>query len=184
MLWPTVAWMVPGLLLGGWLGSRVGVAVPGGWLRAGVAAYCVLMALHLLRGRHAEAPAESAVPTGYVMSLAGVGIGAVSALVGIGGGSMTVPLLIARQVTPVRAVGTSSACGAAVGLGSALGYAVAVPAGLWFLALAHLLHTRVLKGAAAKPMTLFHLSNLYLTAVSVAWAVDAAIGLPVVGWPW
>jgi protoheme IX farnesyltransferase len=62
--------------------------------------------------------------------------------------------------------------------------AVAVPAGLWFLALAHLLHTRVLKGAAAKPMTLFHLSNLYLTAVSVAWAVDAAIGLPVVGWPW
>ena len=62
--------------------------------------------------------------------------------------------------------------------------AVAVPAGLCFLALAHLLHTRVLKGAAAKPMTLFHLSNLYLTAVSVAWAVDAAIGLPVVGWPW
>ena len=62
--------------------------------------------------------------------------------------------------------------------------AVAVPVGLWFLAMAHLLHTRVLKGAAAKPMTLFHLSNLYLTAVSVAWAVDAAIGLPVLGWPW
>ena len=61
---------------------------------------------------------------------------------------------------------------------------VAVPVGLWFLAMAHLLHTRVLKGAAAKPMTLFHLSNLYLTAVSVAWAVDAAIGLPVLGWPW
>jgi protoheme IX farnesyltransferase len=61
--------------------------------------------------------------------------------------------------------------------------AVAVPVGLWFLAMAHLLHTRVLKGAAAKPMTLFHLSNLYLTAVSVAWAVDAAIGLTVVGWP-
>ena len=41
--------------------------------------------------------------------------------------------------------------------------AVAVPVGLWFLAMAHLLHTRVLRGAAAKPMTLFHLSNLYLT---------------------
>ena len=61
--------------------------------------------------------------------------------------------------------------------------AVAVPLGLWFLAMAHLLHTRVLRGAAAKPMTLFHLSNLYLTGISVAWAVDAAIGLPVVGWP-
>ncbi len=39
--------------------------------------------------------------------------------------------------------------------------AVAVPLGLWFLSMAHLLHTRVLRGAPAKPMTLFHLSNLY-----------------------
>ena len=62
--------------------------------------------------------------------------------------------------------------------------AVAAPVGLWFLAMAHLLHTRVLRGAAAKPMTLFHLSNLYLTAVSVAWAVDSVVGLPVIGWPW
>jgi len=62
--------------------------------------------------------------------------------------------------------------------------AIAVPVGLWFLAMAHLLHTRVLRGAAAKPMTLFHLSNLYLTAVSVAWAVDSVVGLPVLGWPW
>ncbi len=62
--------------------------------------------------------------------------------------------------------------------------AVAVPLGLWFLAMAHLLHVRVLRGAAAKPMTLFHISNLYLTGVSVAWAVDSVVGLPVLGWPW
>jgi protoheme IX farnesyltransferase len=62
--------------------------------------------------------------------------------------------------------------------------AVAVPLGLWFLAMAHVLHTRVLRGAPAKPMTLFHLSNLYLTAISVAWAIDSVVGLPVVGWPW
>jgi heme o synthase len=61
--------------------------------------------------------------------------------------------------------------------------AVAAPAGLAFLATAHLLHMKVLKGQPAQPMTLFHLSNLYLTIVSVAWAVDAAIGLPVLGWP-
>ena len=30
----------------------------------------------------------------------------------------------------------------------------------------------------------FHLSNAYLTLVSVAWAVDAALSLPVLGWPW
>ncbi len=62
--------------------------------------------------------------------------------------------------------------------------AVAVPLGLAFLALAHLLHSRVLRGVPARPMTLFHLSNLYLTGISVAWAVDSVVGLPVLGWPW
>jgi protoheme IX farnesyltransferase len=67
--------------------------------------------------------------------------------------------------------------------------AVAAPAGLWFLAQAHLLHVRVLRGTEGSSRTaagfirLFHLSNLYLTLVSVAWAVDAAVGLPTLGWP-
>jgi uncharacterized membrane protein YfcA len=63
------------------------------------------------------------------MTAAGTGIGAVSAVVGIGGGSMTVPLLVWRGVAPVRAVGTSSACGVFIGIGSALGYALNAPAG-------------------------------------------------------
>lgn len=42
---------------------------------------------------------------------------------------MTVPLLVWRGVAPVRAVGTSSACGVAIGLASALGYALHAPAG-------------------------------------------------------
>ncbi|WP_084614092.1 heme o synthase [Nakamurella lactea] len=62
--------------------------------------------------------------------------------------------------------------------------AVAVPAGLVFLACAHALHLRVLRGERAKPMTLFHLSNLYLTIISVVWAIDSAVGLTTLGWPW
>jgi protoheme IX farnesyltransferase len=63
--------------------------------------------------------------------------------------------------------------------------AVAAPVGLAFLGVAHVLHGRVARGAAARPMTLFHLSNLYLTVISVAWAVDAALGFSVIGWwPW
>jgi uncharacterized membrane protein YfcA len=64
-------------------------------------------------------------PTGVPLGLAGLGIGAVSALVGIGGGSMTVPLLVWRGVAPVRAVGTSSACGVVIGLSAAGGFASA-----------------------------------------------------------
>ncbi|KAB8164884.1 TSUP family transporter, partial [Lysobacter maris] len=49
--------------------------------------------------------------------------------VGIGGGSMTVPLLVALGTAPVRAVGTSSACGVAIGMASAVGYALHAPPG-------------------------------------------------------
>ncbi|MDQ6659321.1 MAG: heme o synthase [Actinomycetota bacterium] len=62
--------------------------------------------------------------------------------------------------------------------------AAGVPAGLGFLACSHLLHLKVMRGEPAKPMTLFHLSNLYLTVISVVWAIDAAVGLPTLGWQW
>ena len=130
VLWPTVAWMVPGLLLGGWLGSGVAVRIDGDVLRYVVAGYCVLAAAQLLLGGVRDGgDGGLAAPRGAAMSAAGVGIGAVSAVVGIGGGSMTVPLLVWRGIAPVRAVGTSSACGVAIGLASAVGYALHAPAG-------------------------------------------------------
>lgn len=130
VLWPTVAWMVPGLLLGGWLGSGAAVRIDGDLLRWIVAGYCLLAAAQLTFGTpRAGGASPAAAPRGAGMTAAGVGIGAVSAVVGIGGGSMTVPLLVWRGVAPVRAVGTSSACGVAIGLASAVGYALHAPHG-------------------------------------------------------
>lgn len=131
VLWPTVKWMVPGLLLGGWLGSGVAVRIDGDALRLLVVAYCVIAAAQLLLSRSPPPSAAAmAAPQGPSMSGAGVAIGAVSAVVGIGGGSMTVPLLVWQGVMPVRAVGTSSACGIAIGLASAVGYAWHAPVGV------------------------------------------------------
>ncbi|QDA58526.1 sulfite exporter TauE/SafE family protein [Thermomonas aquatica] len=129
VLWPTVAWMVPGVLLGGWLGSRVAIGLDGDVLRWCVASYCFIVAAQMLLSRAQAGGDARLVPRGPGYSIAGALIGALSALVGIGGGSMTVPLLVWRGVTPVRAVGTSSACGIFIGIGSALGYALQAPAG-------------------------------------------------------
>ena len=130
VLWPTVRWMVPGLLIGGWLGSGVAVRIDGDVLRWIVAVYCLIAAAQLIFGGVRAADTGVAVaPRGPWMTLAGSFIGAVSAVVGIGGGSMTVPLLVWRGVVPVRAVGTSSACGVAIGLASAIGYALHAPHG-------------------------------------------------------
>jgi uncharacterized membrane protein YfcA len=137
VLWPTVRWMVPGVLLGGWLGSRVAIGLEGDVLRWCVASYCLIVATQMLLARPRAGGDVSAtrVPRGPAYTAAGGAIGALSALVGIGGGSMTVPLLVWRGVPPVRAVGTSSACGVFIGLGSALGYALQAPAAA--LPLAH-----------------------------------------------
>ena len=135
VLWPTVAWMVPGVLLGGWLGSRIAIGLAGDALRWCVAIYCFVVAAQMLLSRAQSQGDARVVPRGPGYSAAGVVIGAVSSLVGIGGGSMTVPLLVWRGVPPVLAVGTSSACGIFIGIGSALGYALQAPPGA--LPLAH-----------------------------------------------
>lgn len=55
---------------------------------------------------------------------------------------------------------------------------VAVLGGAFFVLRAHGLHRDVSKGHEVSPMSLFHLSNLYLCGLFAAVAVDAAVGLP------
>lgn len=122
VLWPSVRWLVPGLLLGGVLGTAFATRIDGGTLRWIVAGYCLLAAAQLAFGRVRGKGDRADAPASPALSAAGVGIGAVSAVVGIGGGSLTVPLLVWLGVTPVRAVGTSSACGVAIAVAAAAGY--------------------------------------------------------------
>ncbi len=122
VLWPSFVRLAPGLALGAlagaWLADRMSAEV----LRYGVAAFCWLAAWQLLWPPAAPRLVER-VPREPWLPLAGGVIGTVSALVGIGGGSLTVPLLITRGAAPVRAIGTSAACGLPIALASATGYA-------------------------------------------------------------
>lgn len=125
--WGMVAWLLPGLLLGAWGGVYLAVALAGDTLRWLVASYCYLAAAQLAFARAQPLRTHDDDPHDAGLALAGLGIGALSAVVGIGGGSMTVPLLIWRGVAAVRAVGTSSACGVAIAVASAAGYALHTP---------------------------------------------------------
>ena len=58
---------------------------------------------------------------------------------------------------------------------------VAVLGGVWFVWQAHRLHAAVAAGREVLPMRLFHLSNAYLCVLFASIAVDAALGLPVLG---
>ena len=129
VLWTSVRWLVPGLVIGALLGSAVASQLPAQFLRLAVALFCLLAAAQLAFGTPHRQAAAMDPPRGRGLSLAGLAIGGLSAIVGIGGGSLTVPLLVWLGVTPVRAVGTSAACGVAIGLAAAVGYAALTPTG-------------------------------------------------------
>lgn len=122
VLWSTVLWLVPGMLLGAVVAGFGVVQWAGPELSWIVAGYCVLVAMQLFADWPGPRPAGPKMPAGWLWSLAGVVIGAVSAVVGIGGGSMTVPALIWRGVPAVKAVATSAVCGVFIALAAALTY--------------------------------------------------------------
>ncbi|OBH86613.1 heme o synthase [Mycobacterium sp. E2989] len=96
-----------------------------------------------------------------------------------------VPMLPAvateRQVTKQILIYTWLTVAATLALALATGWlyaAVAVVAGVWFLAMAHQLYAGVRAGEPVKPLRLFLQSNNYLAVVFCALAVDSVIGLP------
>jgi heme o synthase len=96
-----------------------------------------------------------------------------------------VPMLPAvateRQVTKQILIYTWLTVLATLALALATGWlyaAVAVLAGVWFLAMAHQLYAGVRAGESVKPLRLFLQSNNYLAVVFCALAVDSMIALP------
>ena len=129
VLWPTTGWLTPGLLIGAALGGLLAVRLPASMLKFTVAIFCLLVAVQMFAAWPKPKPVnEGATARGPLYSLAGTVIGFVSSIVGIGGGSLTVPLLVTRGIAPVRAVATSSACGVVIALSSAITYASLTPA--------------------------------------------------------
>jgi uncharacterized protein len=69
-------------------------------------------------------PSRGTLPGSGGMWAAGGGIGTLSALVGIGGGTLTVPFLSNRGLDMRKAVGTSAACGLPIAIAGAIGFMV------------------------------------------------------------
>jgi heme o synthase len=86
-----------------------------------------------------------------------------------------------RQVTKQILIYTWLTVLATLALALATGWlyaAVALVAGVWFLAMAHQLYAGVRAGEPVKPLRLFLQSNNYLAVVFCALAVDSVIALP------
>lgn len=120
--WPLFRRLTPGIIIGVFCGSWLADRVAGDTLRTGFSLFVILVAIQIGLGLR---PAARQRQTGSgETGLAGIVIGVVSALVGIGGGTLTTPYLLWNGVTIRQAIGTSAACGLPIALFGTIGYII------------------------------------------------------------
>ncbi|MGR2739652.1 sulfite exporter TauE/SafE family protein [Billgrantia sp. Q4P2] len=120
--WEIVRYLTPGILVGTFLATFIAALVPTRGLAVFFACFMILMSLQMLANLKPK-PTRS-LPGALGLGGAGLGIGGVSALVAIGGGSLTVPFLTWCNVKLPKAIGTSAAAGLPIALAGALGYVI------------------------------------------------------------
>lgn len=120
VLWPVVFKITPGILIGTFLGSLVASHIPTRPLAIFFVCFVVCVALQMLSNAKPHASRE--LPGNVGMFAVGSGIGAISALVAIGGGALSVPFMTWCNVRVHHAIGTAAAIGFPIAVGGSIGY--------------------------------------------------------------
>ncbi len=122
VLWPVVGRLTPGLVIGTLLAASIVDQLPGDALRIMFGVFELLVAAQM--GFGISAAPHRQLPGWGGTSLMGAIIGAVSGIVGIGGGTLTVPFLVWCNTGMRQAVASSAACGLPIALAGTLGFMI------------------------------------------------------------
>lgn len=120
--WPAVKGMVPGIVIGSYLGTVIAAHLESKYLAIIFSCFMAYVALQMILNRKPDAK-RARVGTVGLFSAGGV-IGTISSLVSIGGGTLTVPFLVWQNIDLKKAIGTSSAVGFPIALAGTIGYLV------------------------------------------------------------
>ena len=120
--WDIVRAITPGVLAGTFAATFIASQVDSEPLAIFFACFMAYVATQMLLNIKPKPSRELPGPLG--VSAVGLGIGAISALVAIGGGSLSVPFMAWCNVKMQHAIGTSAAIGLPIALAGTLGYLV------------------------------------------------------------
>ena len=118
--WEIVRWLTLGILGGSVRGGLTASWLHGDLLQKVIGVFAISMAAQMTF--NLQPKASGGVPGKAGLGVAGTLIGWASAIIGIGGGSLTVPFLSWRSVPMQQAVATSAACGLPIAVASALSF--------------------------------------------------------------
>jgi uncharacterized membrane protein YfcA len=120
--WSVFRGITPGVVVGGLAGAAIAKFLPGETLRLAFGVFMLLVATQMAFARP-PAP-HRALPGVAGLSMAGGLIGLISAIMGVGGGSMSVPFLTWCNLSVRHAVATSAAIGLPIAIAGSLGFVV------------------------------------------------------------
>ena len=119
--WSVVLRLTPGLMFGALCGAWLASQFSTDLLKTLFGLFLLMVAIQIFSGRnpdHGKTRGQGAA----VFFPVGAVIGTVSGLVGIGGGTMTVPFLVWRGKTLPGSIATSAACGLPIAVAGTLGF--------------------------------------------------------------
>ncbi len=122
VLWPVVRQLAPGIVAGALAGATLVDELPGAILKRIFGVFALMVALQM--ALNAKPAPHRQLPGRTGMTVAGSIIGGISAIVGIGGGTLTVPFLTWCRVSIHNAVATSAACGLPIALAGSVGFSI------------------------------------------------------------
>ena len=122
VIWQDVFNLSYGIVFGVVIGAVVADSISSDTLRFIFALYMLYVAIEMAVS--IKIGAKFKVLGAWAKAMAGAVIGFVSAVLGIGGGTLTVPLLARHQVAMRNAVAISSACGLPIALVGTISYAI------------------------------------------------------------
>lgn len=124
--WQVWKFMTPGLVIGSLIGAGIAAMIHGNSLKAIIGLGAFLVGLNMLFSKNKTSDVNdfSKLPTPVGQVGLGGFIGMISAIFGIGGGTLTVPFLSYFGLKFKDAVGTSAACGLPIAISGALGFLI------------------------------------------------------------
>lgn len=151
ILWPVVFKLSPGVLIGTFLGAAMASYLPTFFLAIFFSIFMAIVAWKMWSNILPKATRQ--LPSSSILALTGSGIGSISALVAIGGGTMTVPFLLWCNVRLQNAIATSAAVGLPIAITGAAGYAIHATHDAGNIALGYIVWPAVLSLAAGSVIT-------------------------------
>lgn len=122
ILWPVFWRFVPGICTGALVGAFLADRVSQQLLTYLFGISVILIACKMLFPMQPKSTLE--LPGFAGLTLVGMFIGTISAMIGIGGGALSVPILNYWKTPMVKAVATSAACGLPLALTATVGFIV------------------------------------------------------------